>query len=298
MGETAIGILYLVATPIGNLEDITLRALRILRQVSLVAAEDTRNTRKLLQHYEINVALTSFHAHSPQRRQQEILEALSQGDVALVTDAGMPVVSDPGADLVQAAVVAGHTIVPLPGPSAVITALAAAGLPADRFSFVGFLPRTQKERVNFWSQMSHHPWTMVAFEVPHRLVASLADTLQVLGDRPVVIARELTKLHEEIYYGTLSTALQHFSTGERRGEFTLVIAGAPPAAETVSRWSDAQVTAALLELAQSGNSGRDAVAEVTRQSGRPRREVYRCWARLAEDPDQGSGRIDNNEIRK
>ena len=275
--------MYLVATPIGNLEDITLRALRILRQVSLVAAEDTRNTRKLLQHYEIGVTLTSFHAHSPPRRLQEILESLSQGDVALVTDAGMPVVSDPGVDLVQAVVAAGYTVVPLPGPSAVITALAAAGLPADQFTFVGFLPRTQKERLEFWSKLSRHPWTLVAFEVPHRLVASLTDTLQILGDRPVAIARELTKLHEEIYHGPLSAALAHFSTGERRGEFTLVIGGTSQSTEVEPRWSDEQVTATLLALVDSGQSGRDAVAEVTRQSGWPRREIYRCWARLAKN---------------
>ena len=194
--------LYVVGTPIGNLEDITLRALRLLREVGVIAAEDTRHTRHLLSHFEITTPLTSYHAHNKDKKLYVMLEALREKDVALVSDAGMPGISDPGYELVRAAREAGHAVRAVPGPSAVTTALSVSGLPADQFVYVGFLPRKNRERAALLSELARETRTIVAFETPHRLLAALEDIEQHLGERPLAVAREQTKVHEEVVRGT------------------------------------------------------------------------------------------------
>jgi 16S rRNA (cytidine1402-2'-O)-methyltransferase len=268
--------LYLVATPIGNLEDITLRALRVLREVSLIAAEDTRTTRKLLSHYGIKARLTSYHEHNKGAKIPYILDALQQGDVALVSEAGMPGVSDPGYDLVAAAAEVGVPVVPVPGPSAVVAALAVSGLPTRQFTYVGFLPRRQGERRRLFSALAAQSQTIIALESPHRLLATLSDLLPVLGDRRIAVCRELTKLHEEVFRGRISEAIAHFP--EPRGEFTLVLAGAPQPAEAVVPTE--AVLAELRRLREEGMAARQAVAQVAQQFGLPRRQVYRLWLQL------------------
>ena len=219
--------LYVVATPIGNLEDITLRAMRILREVKLIAAEDTRTTRKLLARHEIRTPLMSFHEHNHVRQTPRILEALSEGDVALVSDAGVPTVSDPGAELVRKALELGIEVTPIPGASAVTAALSASGMPADRFTFVGFLPRRRRDRLRVLEGLASIETTLVVFEAPHRLRSTLEDILSAWGDRRMAVCRELTKKFEEVFAGPISEALERF--GEPRGEFTLVVEGAEPA---------------------------------------------------------------------
>jgi 16S rRNA (cytidine1402-2'-O)-methyltransferase len=263
--------LYLVSTPIGNLEDITLRALRLLREVSLIAAEDTRTTGRLLKHYNIETPLTSFHDYSTPQKIAGLVERLATADVALVTDAGTPGLSDPGYELVRAAVEAGVTISPIPGPSAAITALVSSGLPTDRFLFLGFLPRQAKARREALSAVANLPYTLVLYESPHRVLDLLADVMAVLGDRPVAIGRELTKLYEEIWRGPAGEAISHFSQGQIRGEFTLVIAGHE---ETVQEWDEAAVRAALAAQLAQGISRKEAAGRVAAQSGWRKREVY------------------------
>ena len=217
-------VLYLVATPIGNLEDITLRALRVLKEVGLIAAEDTRTTRHLLDTYGIKTPLLSYHKHSNVSRLEKLLEALEEKDVALVSEAGTPGISDPGYELVAACVKRGIPVVPVPGPSAVVVAIAASGLPTDKFLYLGFLPRTGKERRRLLRSVVEEKATLVAFEAPHRFTKSVTDVLAVLGDRQIAVCRELTKMYEEIFRGRVSEAIDHFS--EPRGEFTIVIQGA------------------------------------------------------------------------
>jgi 16S rRNA (cytidine1402-2'-O)-methyltransferase len=213
-----------VATPIGNLDDITLRALRVLREVPLVAAEDTRVTRTLFRAHDIHTPLASFHEFSSPSRRARLVDRLSEGDVALVTDAGTPGISDPGFSLVRDALEAGHDVVPIPGPSAPIAALIASGLPTHAFSFHGFLPRTSAARRKFFEQHVSDAQAIVVFESPHRVRKTLEDLVTTLGpDRRVAIARELTKRFEEIVRGTAAEALEHFALHEPRGEFTLVI---------------------------------------------------------------------------
>ena len=266
-------ILYLVATPIGNLEDVTLRALRVLREVALIAAEDTRTTRKLLAHHGIKARLTSYHEHNKAQKIPYILSMLEQHDVALVSEAGMPAVSDPGVDLVAAAVAAGLAVVAVPGPSAVVTALAVSGLPTRRFTFVGFLPRRRTERRRLLSSLAGQPHTIVALESPHRLLTSLADLLEVLGDRRIAVCRELTKLHEEVFRARISEALAHFS--EPRGEFTLVVEGAT--AREDAALDEEAIRSELRRLRQQGLGARRAVDEVALRFGLPRRQAYRLW---------------------
>ncbi|HEY8475831.1 MAG TPA: 16S rRNA (cytidine(1402)-2'-O)-methyltransferase [Chloroflexota bacterium] len=220
-----MGALYLVGTPIGNLEDITLRALRVLREVDLIAAEDTRTTQKLLRHYDIATRLTSFHDFTGPRKLRRLIDFLREADVALVSEAGMPAISDPGFPLVRAAVDAGFRVVPIPGPSAIVAALAASGLPTHSFLYLGFLPRKPGPRRRLLAARVTEPATLVAFESPHRLLATLEDVLIVLGDRPIAVARELTKVHEEFLRGRVSDILDHFHATPPRGEFTLVIGG-------------------------------------------------------------------------
>lgn len=273
-----MGTLYIVGTPIGNLEDITYRAARILGQVSLIAAEDTRVTRRLLNHLDLRTPLVSCHRHNWLTRRPQLLQALEVGDVALVTDAGMPAVSDPGGEVAAAVAAAGFPLEVIPGPSAVTAALAVAGMPADAFLFLGFLPRRRKERQAVLAQVATLPYTLVIFEAPHRLRATLADLQAVLGDREIAVCRELTKFYQEVHRSSLSAALEHFAAP--RGEFALVVAGnsvgdAAPAA--TPRPDTAAVQSQLRQLRQEGLRAKDAVAAVTAATGLPHREVYRLW---------------------
>jgi 16S rRNA (cytidine1402-2'-O)-methyltransferase len=219
-----VGNLYVVATPIGNLEDMTFRAVRILREVSLVAAEDTRVTRKLFTAHDIHTPLASFHEFTSPTRRTRLVDRLREGDLALVTDAGTPGISDPGYALVRDTLVAGYEVVPVPGASSLLAALVASGLPMHAFCFVGFLPRTTAQRRKLLSQHADNPNTLVALESPHRLVRALQDIVTSLGpERPLAVARELTKKFEEIFRGTAAEALAHFQQQAPRGEFTLVI---------------------------------------------------------------------------
>ncbi len=263
-----MGTLYLVATPIGNLEDVTARALRVLREVSLVAAEDTRTTRKLLTRYGIQQRLLSYNEHNMKLRTPRILAALRDGDVAVVSEAGTPGLSDPGHELVAAALGAGFNISPIPGPAAPIAALSASGLPFRQFTFLGFLPRRAAERRRLLASLAAEPRTLVAFEAPHRLATTLRDMLAAWGDRRIAVCREMTKMHEEVFRGAVSQALDHFA--EPRGEFTLVIAGAGPAAPA----SEADAIAALQRLMAEGVSAKDAASRVAQALGLPKRRVY------------------------
>jgi 16S rRNA (cytidine1402-2'-O)-methyltransferase len=286
-----MGVLYVVATPIGNLEDITLRALRVLREVKLIAAEDTRTTAKLLARYEIHTPAISFFEHNEIVRQDEILHALEAQDVALVSEAGMPTISDPGYRLIEAAVDRGVVVVPVPGPSAVLAALAVSGLPTDSFLFLGFLPRRRTARQHQLAAVRDQTCTLVCFEAPHRIVAALQDVHQILGDRRLAVACELTKMYEEVWRGTVSEALAHYSETRPRGEFTLVLAGAPRGSEVA--WEEVRVREALSALIRSGSSRRDAATQVARMAHWPKRSVYRL---AAQEPQlEGSGGSEDAE---
>ncbi len=278
--------LYLVPTPIGNMEDITLRALRVLRSVDLIAAEDTRVTRGLLARYEISAPLASFHAHSGRRKAERLLARLADGeDVALVSDAGTPAVNDPGRELVAAAAARGFRVVALPGASAVTTALAVSGIAADAgFVHLGFLPRGRAARLRVLREVAAERRALVAFETPHRLARALADIREALGDRRIAVCRELTKMHEEVFRGTVSDAIAHFA--EPRGEFTLVIEGV---SETAPSQAEAapDVARTLARLKGEGVSARDAIAAVGESAGAPRRELYALWLTLEpSDPSE------------
>ncbi|HEC33295.1 MAG TPA: 16S rRNA (cytidine(1402)-2'-O)-methyltransferase [Chloroflexi bacterium] len=265
-----MSILYLVGTPIGNLEDVTLRALRVLEEASLIAAEDTRRARVLLERYDISTPVTSYFEGNRRRKLRKVLAALERGDVALISEAGMPGLSDPGYELVRAALERGHRVVSVPGPSAPITALVVSGLPGDRFLYLGFLPRRPAQRRALLERVAAMAWTLVVFEAPHRLREALADLEAVLGgDRPVAVCRELTKQFEEIWRGTLSEARARFATQEPRGEFTLVIGGAEE-----EKWDEEQVRAALEERLVRGVPRPQAAREVAGLSGWGRRQVY------------------------
>lgn len=266
-----MGRLYVVATPIGNLEDITLRALRLLQEVRLIAAEDTRHTRILLERHGIKTPLLRYDEHSHARQVRRVLEELDRGDVALVSDAGTPGLSDPGGALVRAAVEAGHTVSPIPGPSAIAAAIAGAGFEAESFLFVGYLPRRSVERRELLARLASEPRTIVAFEVPHRLRGSLRDLEICLGaDRPAAAARELSKVYEEFVRGTLGELRRRFEAVDPRGEFTLVIAGRESAV-----WSEAEVRADIARRMRQGEAPARAAREVARASGWPRQDVYR-----------------------
>jgi 16S rRNA (cytidine1402-2'-O)-methyltransferase len=218
-----VPILYVIATPIGNMEDISLRALRLLQEVKLIAAEDTRTTRHLLNAYNIKTPLTSYHEHSKRAKLDYLLDYLEKEDLALVSEAGMPGLSDPGYKIIVAAIERGICVVPIPGSSAVITALVVSGLPTDQFLYVGFLPRRKGQRQRLLGSIVDEPRTIVAFETPHRLRETLSDIEEILGDRRLSVCRELTKVHEEIFRGRVSQSREHFA--EPRGEFSLVIEG-------------------------------------------------------------------------
>ena len=272
-----MSVLTIVGTPIGNLEDISARALRILREVSLIAAEDTRVTRHLCAKYDIHTPLTSF-TDAYDRRQSgrlhHVLEALDSGqDVALVSDAGMPGISDPGYVLIQAALAAGHRVEVVPGPSAVTTALVGSGLPSDRFLFVGFLPRKAGERRALLAELAAEPGTLVAFEAPHRLLDALDDLLATLGDRTVAVARELTKRFEEIWRGSVSAAKDYYTQHPPKGEITLVVAGAGRQ-RSPTGWPEPEVRKAVALLAEEGLSPAATARVIARLAGWSRSDVY------------------------
>ena len=267
-----MGTLYVVATPIGNLEDITLRALGVLREAALVLAEDTRHTRVLLGRHGIAKRPLSLHAHNEAARTQQALAALAAGQaVALVSDAGTPLVSDPGGRLVARAIADGRRVVPVPGPSAVLAALVASGLPAEAFTFVGFLPRRAGERARRLAELGPRPETLVLFESPRRVGALLAELSAAFGERRACLARELTKLHEEVVRGTLGELAARFADGAR-GEVTLVVEGARPAAAGRPVSDDLRVR--VRALLADGLSARDLAAQLARETGAPRRVLY------------------------
>ncbi len=261
------GILYVVATPIGNLEDITLRALRILREAAFVACEDTRHTRKLLDHYGISKPAISYHEHNEPARAAEIIERLESGDsVALVSDAGTPLISDPGYRVVAAAIAAGITVVPIPGPNAAVTALSASGLPTDAFRFCGFLPPKTSQRRKLLEQLKPEACTLIFYEAPHRIAESLEDIAAVMGNREIVIARELTKLHEEFLRGKPAD-LQPSA----KGEITILIGKA-----TEPDPSDTPLEDQVRELEKQGVPRMDAIKQVAKSRGLSKREVYKA----------------------
>ncbi|MFL5507323.1 MAG: 16S rRNA (cytidine(1402)-2'-O)-methyltransferase [Gemmatimonadales bacterium] len=269
------GTLYVVATPLGNLQDLTLRAADVLRRVEVVAAEDTRHTRPLLSHLGAAPQMLSFHAHSDERRIESLLEILHAGrSVALVSDAGTPAISDPGFELVAAARAAGIDVVPIPGPSAVATVLSAAGLPADRYLFLGFVPRKGSERTRLLARAAQEEWSVVLFEAPNRVVALLGDLAEVCGEsRRVTIGRELTKLHEEIVAGTLADMAGYYTKSEPRGEFTVVLEGTGQPAAAPDRSAEAAELARRL-LAE-GHSRREVAQQVATELGLARNAAYR-----------------------
>lgn len=267
-----MGTLYVVATPIGNLEDVTFRALRVLREAEVVLAEDTRRTRTLLTRHEVRKRPRSLHAHNEVQRSGEVLEALASGSsVALVSDAGTPLISDPGERLVAAVIRAGHAVVPVPGPSAVLSALVASGLPTAPFLFLGFLPRRRREREKLLAGLRNRTETLVLFESPRRLAGTLERLQEALGDRPACVARELTKLHEEVARGSLQELAERFTEGTR-GEVTLVIGGSPrgECAEFDQEGLEAEIRA----MVASGKSAREVAAALAPRAKLPKREIY------------------------
>ncbi len=265
-----MGTLYLVATPIGNLEDLSARAIRILRQVALVAAEDTRVTRKLLTHFDIQTRLLSYFEHNKLARLDTIMAALAAGDVALVSDAGTPALNDPGYELVRAALDAGHQVSPVPGPASPIAALIASGIATDAFLFLGYLPRKSSERKAGLAKVAALPYTLIFLEAPHRLVDALHDLADALGDRRIAVARELTKVHEEIWRGTVREALQHFSAP--RGEFVLVVEGHRLASD--EKWTEERLQDAIREELAGGATPTALASRLAERSGWPRRAIY------------------------
>lgn len=267
-----MGTLYLVATPIGNLEDLSPRGVRILRESVLIAAEDTRHTKILLKHFDIQTPLTSYFEHNKLNKLDLILEKLSQGDVALVSDAGTPAINDPGYELVQAALASGFDVRPIPGPSAPIAALTVSGLPTDSFLYLGYLPHKTSDRHTRLSDVADQPYTLIFFETPHRITDSLEDILSTLGNRRICIAREMTKLYEEYWRGNISEAIEHFKSKEPRGEFTLVIEGKKK--EESEKWGEAVLIEAITKELTAGKSAKEISAELAEQSRWGKKEIY------------------------
>ena len=271
--------LYVVATPIGNLEDVTLRGLRILGEVGLIAAEDTRTTRKLLSRYGIKTPMISYREHNRASRIPEILSALETADVALVSDAGTPAVSDPGRELVSSVAEAGMRVVPVPGPSALTACMAVGSQAAEGVLFLGFLPRRKGGRRRLLDSVAALPYSLVVFEAPHRLRAALQAVLETLGDRQVTACRELTKIHEEVFSGTVSEALRHFD--QPRGEFTVMIDGARMLEPELDlSWASTEMG----KLKAEGVRARDAVDAVAAATGRRKTELYRLWVNAPRSP--------------
>ena len=276
------GTLYLCATPIGNLGDMTFRAVETLKHVSLIAAEDTRHTRKLLSHFDIHVPLTSYHEHNKRSKGPELIARLLAGqDVALVSDAGLPGISDPGEDLVALALAEAIIVTPIPGANAALTALVASGLPAAKFLFVGFLPKAASDRRNQIAALREAAQTLVFYESPHHLRRTVEDLRSELGDRKAVVARELTKIHEEFVRGTLSELSAHFAENRPRGEITLLIDGRTMEKQDSSAiqadagdLSDSALRQEVAKLISDGENKKDAIKMTASRLGLPRRRVY------------------------
>ena len=278
-----VGILYVVATPIGNLEDITLRALRVLKEVDCIAAEDTRHTQKLLSHYDIRTPLTSYHEHNERTKARPLVERVLQGqNIALVTDAGVPAISDPGYRLVVEAIKAGIRVAPIPGPSALTAVLSVCGLPTDRFVFEGFLPAKKKERRDRLEALRGEMRTIVCFEAPHRLLESLRDICNLFGDREVVVAREVSKVYEEFLRGLAGELIDKLAAREIRGEVTLVIKGS--AGE--SPVSEALLKADIRKLKSGGMRVKEIAQVLAEKHSLAKREVYRM---VLKEDDQKKG---------
>ena len=271
-----LGTLYVVATPIGNLEDLSPRAARVLREVALIAAEDTRHSRRLLAHFAIETPTVSYHEHNQVGRRRLLLDALASGDVALITDAGTPAVSDPGADLVTAALDAGYRVSPIPGPSAVAAAVSASGLIDGPFLTLGFLPRERGERLRLVARAATAGVPLVMFESAQRIGRTLQELVEILGDRRAVVLRELTKIHEEVRADSLSELRQWAEEAAPRGEIALVVASSPEAVP-----SEADAESVVHMLRQSGLSASQAAREAASITGLPRSELYK----LAMDAD-------------
>jgi len=278
------GTLYVVGTPIGNLEDITFRAVRILQTVDIIAAEDTRHTGKLLQHFQVKTPQVSYHEHNRTSRIPELLEHLVNNKaIALVSDAGMPGISDPGYELVKACIEAGIPVVPIPGASAAITALSAAGLPTDRFVFEGFLPAKTQQRQEHLESLQTESRTLIFYESPHRLRDTLRDLAEVWGsDRQIVLGRELTKLYEEFWRGTIADAIAHYSQREPQGEYTLVVAGTPP---DKPQLSEAELKVELIAIMNQGISRSQASRQLAKFTSLPRRQLYQLALSLVVSPE-------------
>lgn len=275
--EQKKGRLFLCPTPIGNLEDITLRVLKILKEVEVIAAEDTRVTRKLMNHYGIKKPLISYHEHNKTKKGEEIIKLLLEGrDVALVSDAGTPGISDPGEELVKAAIEENIEVVPLPGPSAFVTALIASGFSTRRFAFEGFLPKKDKEREKILNDLLNEKRTIIFYESPHRIVKFLKELKEKMGDRRIVIARELTKIHEEFFRGTVEEALLKFNTKEPRGEFVIIIEGVLK--EETNDTPDENVKEKALEkvkeYVKGGMAKSQAVKKVSKEFNISKNELY------------------------
>lgn len=271
--------LFLVATPIGNLEDMSPRAVRLLKEVRLIAAEDTRHSKKLLTHFDIHTRITSYYEHNQKHKLEPVLAALAEGDVALISDAGTPGINDPGYLLVQAALAAGHQVSPVPGPSAPLAALAASGLPTDHFVYLGYLPQKVSERQRAIQAAAALPYTLIWLESPHRLQAALADLHGVLGERQIAVAAELTKLYERFFRGPLSEAAAFYAKEPARGEFTLVVAGAPQAEQS---WDEEQVKS-VLRAGLEDTPPSQLAKQVAAETGWPRSQVYALLEQLRKE---------------
>ena len=267
-----MGTLYLVATPIGNLEDMSPRAVRTLRESALIAAEDTRHTGKLLKHFEIDTPLTSYFEHNKLKKLDFILEKLSIGDVALVSDAGTPAINDPGYELVKAALASGQNVVPIPGPSAPIAAVTVSGLPTDAFLYLGYLPHKTSERHKRLEEIMGQPYTLVFLESPYRIIESLEDILSILGNRGICVAREMTKMFEEYWRGNVSGALKYFNSQAPRGEFTLVVEGKKD--DGTVAWTEEQMRSAIEQELKTESSAKEISVRLAESSGWSRREIY------------------------
>jgi len=267
-----MGTLYLVATPIGNLEDMSPRAIRILKEATLIAAEDTRHTGKLLKHFEIETPITSYFEHNKLNKLDFILDKLSNGDVALVSDAGTPAINDPGYELVRAALASNFDVIPVPGPSALISALAVSGLPTDSFLYLGYLPHKSNERRKLVGHVSAVTYTLIFLESPYRIVESLEDLLATLGDRKICIAREMTKMFEEYWRGNLSDAITYFKSQPARGEFTLVVEG--KAKDESGKWAEDELLVIIKKELRGDKSAKEISSELAKVSGWSKRDVY------------------------
>lgn len=264
------GKLYICPTPIGNLEDITLRTLRILGEVDLIAAEDTRHSLRLLNHYEIKKPLTSYHEHNIREKGPELIQRLIDGEnIALISDAGMPGISDPGEDLIKLAILEGIEVIGLPGPTASITALVVSGLTTEKFVFEGFLPSKKRDRLKALGDIVNEKRTIILYESPHRLINFLEDALSILGDRQLAICREITKLYEETFRGNISAALKRFTEGEIKGEFVIILEG-----NTEVTTVEVNIEEELIKHIENGMTKKEAIKTVVKEKKIPKNKVY------------------------